>query len=385
MDNMAKRLTAVILTLAMAFAVCACAAPAAPAEAPAEATSEEAVEETVEEAVEETASEYAIDPADTTVGVIVQKLGDKSLSDMTYNGVLAAQDKYGFEMDFTECGETDMAMVLEDYLASEEYDLLVIMSYHVFDEANAALETYPDQKFVVFDYQAEGNPNIVAQKFNKNEIGFMAGVFTSMIEAKGELTLNGTKYTWEPTNKFGAMIGVEVPTTVDTITGFYAGIQYMNPEAEILYTTVGSWADQTKAKELAQTTIDAGCNFMFHNAGGSFLGALEAFKEAGKFCVVYDDTLYLDSNAIIAASARDGNAVFDRFFNEYFNGIWNGGQTEENGFFNGCSKFLYQEGLEVPEDIAAVMDDVLAKIQAGEIAAPSTWEELKTFDLKYEG
>lgn len=98
---------------------------------------------------------------------------------------------------------------------------------------------------------------MVAQKFNKNEIGFMAGVFTSMLEAKGELTLNGTKYTWEPTNKFGAMIGVEVPTTVDTITGFYAGIQYMNPEAEILYTTVGSWADQTKAKELAQTTIDA--------------------------------------------------------------------------------------------------------------------------------
>lgn len=77
--------------------------------------------------------------------------------------------------------------------------------------------------------------------------------------------------------------------------------------------------------------------------------------------------------------------MFDRFFNEYFNGTWNGGQTEENGFFNGCSKFLYQEGLEVPEDIVTVMDEVLAKIQSGEISAPSTWDELETFDLKYEG
>ncbi len=395
MNKMAKRLIAIILVLSMACALGACApapaataapeAPAPAAQAPAEGNVEGKVEDTVSDAVEETASAYAINPADTTVGVIVQKLGDKSLSDMTYNGVLSAKEKYGFQMDYTECGENDMALVLEDYLASKEYDLLVIMSYHVFDEANAALETYPDQKFVVFDYAAEGNPNMVAQQFCKNEIGFMAGVFTAMLEEKGEFTLGGTKYTWEPTGKFGAMIGVEVPTTVDTITGFYAGVRYIKPEAEIVYTTVGGWADQTKAKELAQTMIDSGCNFMFHNAGGSFLGALEAYKEAGKFCVVYDDTLYLDTTTILAASARDGVAVFDRFFNDYFNGTWNGGTTEKNGFFNGCEKFMYQDGMEVPEDIQKVMDEVLVKIQAGEIAAPSTWDELDAFNMTYAG
>ena len=231
MNKMVKRLIATFLIFVLACAFCACAAtPPTTDPVDSAVTSTPATNDPVadagEAANEGTTSEYAINPADTKVGVLVSKLGDKSLSDMTYNGVLAAQEKYGFQMDYTECGETDMAMVLEDYLASEEYDLLVIMSYHVIDEANAALETYPDQKFVVFDYQAEGNPNIVAEHFCKNEIGFMAGVFSAMLEAKGEITINGTKYTWEPTNKFGAMIGVEVPTTVDTITGFYACLLY---------------------------------------------------------------------------------------------------------------------------------------------------------------
>lgn len=323
--------------------------------------------------------------SDLNVGLIVGQLGDYSLSDQMYNGVVAAQDKYGFALDYTECEYADMAMVMTDYTESEEYDLIILMAYHVLDAANEITERYPDQKFLVYDIVSPGNPSMVTQSWAKDQIGFMAGVFAALMEPKGEVVINGETYTWTPSNVFGSMIGVEVPTTVDTLTGFHAGVHYINPEAEILYTTVGSWADQTKAKELAQTMIDGGVNIMFHNAGGSFLGALEAVKAAGKFAIGYDPQNYLDPVHILGSSARLGDAVFLRFFDDFVNGKWEGGTNTINGYHNGCAEFFYQDGLEVPEDVKAVMDEVVAKIQAEEIEAPKTWEELESFDLVYGG
>lgn len=326
--------------------------------------------------------EVAGEESPMKIGLCLTQLGDNSISDQLYGGVLEAQKKYGFELDYTECGTTDMGAVMKDYTESEEYDLIILLSYHAMSDAIAMTEKYPDQKYLIYDVACPGYDSIVSETFAKNQLGFVAGVFAALMDKEGEVTINGNTKTFTPSGKFGAMIGVELTSTVGAMTGFYAGVKYINPDAEIQYVSVGSWTDQAKAKELALTVYSNGANFIFHNAGGAFLGAVEAAKTTDKFAIGYDaNQNNLDATHILASSHKLNSDVVMKFFDEFCTGNWQGGSDILNGYHNGGAAMTYQDGLELSEDVKAIMDETIAKIQSGEIVPPNTWEELESFDL----
>lgn len=326
------------------------------------------------------------DPSELKIGLVIAELGDNSISDMIYEGVKAAQAKYGFTMDYTECDVADMPTVMIDYTKTQEYDLIVLLSYHAMGEAIEMQHDYPDQKYLIYDVDASGNPNIMSESFAKNQMGFVAGVFAALMDAEGEAVINGEKFSWEPSGKFGAMIGVEMPNTVGSITGFYAGVNFINPDAEILYTSVGNWFDQTTAKELALTTFHGGANIMFHNAGGAFFGAVEAAKTAGTFVIGYDANQNdVDATRLLGSTHKQNVDVLIRFFDDFVNGMWEPGIDILNGYHNDGAAFTYQEGLEIPRSVQEIMDSVINAITTGEIVPPNSWEELEAFDLTYEG
>lgn len=318
-------------------------------------------------------------PAETSnlrVGLLVERLGDNSLSDMLNNAVQKAKEKYGFQLDVSECGSGDMSMTLQDYTQSEEYDL-IIMLYHALDVAIELQDEYPNQKFLVYDVSCAGQPNIASLSYAKNEMGFMSGVFTALMDAAGKATINGETKTWTPGGKFGSLIGVNLPSTVGAVTGYEAGVKYITPDADVQLAEIGSWADQASAKELALTMYNSGINFIFHNAGGSALGALEAAKTVDRFMIGFDANQNdLDSTHILASSHKNHDDVIDRFFADFVSGTFPGGEDIVNSYANGGLKFTYQAGLEVPEDIASIMDEVKEKLASGELVPPSNEDEL---------
>ena len=326
--------------------------------------------------VPQAGNETTPDASALRVGLLVERLGDNSLSDMLNNAVQKAKDKYGFQLDVSECGSGDMSMTLQDYTQSQEYDL-IIMLYHALDVAIEMQEEYPQQKYLVYDVACEGQPNITSLSYAKNEMGFMSGVFTALMDEKGEATVNGETKTWIPSNRFGSLIGVNLPSTVGAVTGYAAGVRYIAPNADVQLAEIGSWADQASAKELALTMYNSGINFIFHNAGGSALGALEAAKTAERFMVGFDaNQNNLDATHILASSHKNHDDVIDRFFADFVAGTFHGGENVVNSYANVGLKFTYQEGLEVPDDIAAVMEAVKANLASGELVPPSSEEEL---------
>lgn len=320
------------------------------------------------------------------VGLCTTQLGDNSIADQLFNGIKAAQEKHGFILDYTECSQSDMSAVMQDYTASEEYDLIVLLSYHAMDAAIAMNDEYPDQKYLIYDVAVPGYENIVSESFAKNELGFVAGVFAALMDAEGSITINGETKNFNPSSRFGAMIGVELTSTVGAITGFYAGVNYINPDAEVQYVTVGSWTDQAAARELANTLYSNGANIIFHNAGGAFRGAVEAARTLDKFAIGYDANQNdLDRTHMIASSHKLNSDVVVRFFDDFCAGIWHGGEDIVNGFSNAGAALTYQDGLEVPDNVDSIVKDVISKISRGEIVPPNTWEELELFNLTYEG
>ena len=319
----------------------------------------------------------------TTIG----GLGDGAIGDACYYGLLNAQEELGFELDYSEpMSAPDYEALVIEYAESGEYDLIFLAGNDGLDPVNAVGPDYPDQKFVVYDIEAAGNEQYVSEYFAKNEIGFMAGVLAALVEEQGSVTIDGVTTTFETTGKIGLMIGNEVPSTVNALTGAAAGIHYINPDYEYLYGIVGDWKDQAKNKELALSMYDQGVHFIFQNAGGGALGIIAAAQERGQFFIGYDtDQNSLDPERVVGSSRKANDAVILRIMKTFCeSGELPWGVAEENNIANDGVMFTYNPGLEVSAEIQEVMDQVYEDLKTGKIVAPNTWEEVDSFDAVME-
>lgn len=319
----------------------------------------------------------------TTIG----GLGDGAIGDACYEGMLEAQKVLGFEFDYSEpMSATDYEAMIIEYAESGEYDLIFLAGNDGLDPVNAVGGDYPDQKFIVYDIMAEGNDQYVSEYFAKNEIGFVAGVLAALMEEKGEVTIGGVTTTFESTGKIGLIIGNEVPSTVNALTGAAAGIKYINPEYEYLYGIVGDWKDQAKNKELALSMYDQGAHFIFQNAGGGALGIIAAAKERNQFFIGYDtDQTKWDPERVIGSSRKQNSATILRVLTQFCEtGELAWGTAEQNNAANGGIGFNYNADLKVSDDVKTIIEQVMQDLKDGKIKAPNTWEEVEAFTDVYQ-
>ncbi len=377
-----KRVTSIMLALLMAlsmFAATGCGSKDANSSAPEDTGNESS-----------TPADPSKPGAGKRIGLIttIGGLGDGAIGDATYEGIKLAAEELGFEFDYSEpMSAPDYETLLIEYAESGDYDLIFLAGNDGLDPVNAVGADYPDQRYLVYDISAEGNPQMISEYFAKNEIGFIAGVLAALMEEKGEITINGTTTTFDTTGKIGLIIGNEVPSTVTALTGAAAGIKYVKPDYEYLYGIVGDWKDQAKNKELALSMYDQGAHIIFQNAGGGGLGIIAAAQERDGFFIGYDkDQTEWDPERVIGSSRKQNNDVIMRVLREFCEtGELKWGTAELNGASNGGIGFNYNPGFEVPEDVDAVIQQVIQDIKDGKISAPNTWEEVEAFDAVYGG
>ncbi len=366
-----KKLFVAVLTLAMLFSMAACGGTA------------DETEEGANSGREETSGSYA----DVLIGVILPLggLGDNSVADGCYNGILLAQEALGFEFDYSEPqNEQDRETVLIDYCDAEEYDLIITVGDESLELVKNIQPSYPDQKFLLYNPQ-DSIENSIAEYFSKTDMGFMAGVFIALMEPYGELTVAGETYTWEPSEKMGLIVGGEYPSTVSVLTSAAAGAKYINPNMEYMYGIVGGWTDQAKNKELALSMYNEGCSFIFHNSGAGSSGLISAAEEIGKFVIGYDMNQNAQSVMVPASSYKNHEDVILRVLTEFCenDGELAWGTSETNSCANDGVIFSYREDAEIPEEVRATMEEIKTKLANEEIDVPETWEEVESFAEVY--
>jgi basic membrane lipoprotein Med (substrate-binding protein (PBP1-ABC) superfamily) len=70
--------------------------------------------------------------------------------------------------------------------------------------------------------------------------------------------------------------------------GFIAGARSVNPDVEVISVTSESFVDHAKGKEVALAMIEQGADIIFHAAGLTGLGAINACKEEGVLAIGVD-------------------------------------------------------------------------------------------------
>ncbi len=225
-----------------------------------------------------TASEGKDTPkSEVSVGLSTDEggLNDKSFNQSADEGVKKAVEEFGVKYTSVE------AQKKEDYepnlqaLIDGGSDLTFAIGYQLYDAVANVAKNNQDSKLCIID-SVVGADNVMSVTFKEEEGSFLMGVIAGLT----------TK-----TNKVGFIGGKDTETIQKFETGFAAGVKAVNPEAAaglisadgknpgITVKYADSFADGNKGKELAISLYGAGCDVIYHAAGGAGTGMFQAAKE----------------------------------------------------------------------------------------------------------
>jgi basic membrane protein A len=178
------------------------------------------------------------------------------------------------------------------------------------------------------------------------------------------------------TKKVGFVGGMDIPLIRKFACGYVQGVKSVDPNIQVFQNMTGdtgaAWNDPVKGGELAKAQIEQGADVVYHAAGGTGIGVLQAAADAGKLGIGVDsDQNYLHPGSVLTSMMkRVDNAVYNSFM-DVKNGVamdkWTGIQVmglEKDGV--GWALDDDNKALITPEMKKAV-DDAKAKIISGEI------------------
>jgi basic membrane protein A len=176
------------------------------------------------------------------------------------------------------------------------------------------------------------------------------------------------------TGKVGFVGGMDIPLIRKFACGYVQGVKAVNPDAEIYQnmtgTTGAAWSDPVKGGELAKSQFDRGADVVYHAAGGTGLGVLQAAADAGKLGIGVDSNQNgLHPGSVLTSMLkRVDNAVFKAFDDVRIDG-WSAGFDVLGLAEDGVGWALDDNNKDlVSDDMKAALDAASEKIISGEIS-----------------
>ncbi|MGE5527664.1 MAG: BMP family lipoprotein [Patescibacteria group bacterium] len=216
-------------------------------------------------------------------------LGDQSFNDSAYDGLKMLQKEYGAEIQVLESKKAEDYVPNLKSLAEQGFDMIWAIGFLMQDALTKVAGDYPNVKFGIIDAVVD-KPNVTSVCFKEEEGSFLVGVIA------GKTT---------KTKIIGFVGGMQFPLIEKFQAGFEAGVKAVNAKAMVLVNYVGSFADPTKGKETALTQFGLGADIVYHAAGDTGTGVIEAAKEKKKWAIGVDkDQHHLAPKNVLACMIK---------------------------------------------------------------------------------
>ncbi|MEZ4396100.1 MAG: BMP family ABC transporter substrate-binding protein [Candidatus Krumholzibacteriia bacterium] len=287
--------------------------------------------------------------------------GDRSFNDSAYRGLLQAEQELGVKaVEFEPGQDSDREQGLRK-LAERGFDLIVGVGFLFSDSVGKVAADYPDTHFAIVDGRVEGRPNVASLLFREEEGSYLVGAIAAEKSASGVIGFVG---------------GMEVALIKRFEAGYRAGAQAVRPDVKVLVgyagVTPSAFADPVKGKELALSQIGRGADVIFHAAGTTGNGVIEAAREKGVFAIGVDSNqdFMAPGTVLTSMEKRVDRAVFETI-KAVAAGHFAGG-VQEFGLDSGGVGYTVDEyNREVlTPDLTAMADSLAAEIVAGRIRVP---------------
>lgn len=314
----------------------------------------------------------AVLAAPTRVAIVFATggLGDKSFNDSAMDGMQKARQQLGVDFQYAEPSAiAEYETYLTQFAQTRRYDLIISIGFDQADALTAVASRFPQQKFAIVDMVVD-RPNVASYVYREPERGFALGaVAAAMTTRRGDPRIN-------PDRVVGIVGGMKIPIIDANIAGFMAGAGLVDPQVRVLYSYVGSWADPAKGKELALAMFDQGADIVWGAAGRSGLGVIKAAEERGRYSMGADSEQdYLAPGSVLTNGMKYVNQTVLTAIRAVMEGRFRGG-VHVLGIAEGA--LGYSKSL-VPDDVAARVDPLIARVVRGELVPPERIEDVEAW------
>ncbi len=230
-------------------------------------------------------------------------LGDKSFYDSAAKGLKRAHASLGIRDRVIEAGfdPSRWEAALADLVEGQEFDIIVTGTFTMVPIVEKLAAQFPASRFVVFDaavdYSRCSCANVYSVLFRQNEGAYLAGFLATRLARP--MTAAGASPV------LAVVGGMQIPVIDDFIVGFTAGAKAADAKARVMQQYANSFTDPAAGKEIAKAMLGKdGASVIFHAAGATGQGVMEAAAEARRYVIGVDTdqfALYQASNPQLAA------------------------------------------------------------------------------------
>jgi basic membrane protein A len=201
---------------------------------------------------------------------------DKSFNEAAFMGAEKFKKDAGAEYrDFEIQNDAQREQALRNF-ARRGQNPIIAIGFSQAQAVEKVAKEFPDIKFAIVDMVVD-LPNVRSILFREQEGSYLVGVLAAMASKTG---------------KIGFVGGMDIPLISRFACGYVQGAKATNGKIEVYQnmtgTTGAAWSDPVKGGELARSQIDRGADVVYHAAGGTGIGVLQAAADAGKLGIGVD-------------------------------------------------------------------------------------------------
>jgi basic membrane protein A and related proteins len=264
------------------------------------------------------ATAFAAHAADSTPAVIFDMGGkfDKSFNEAAFNGAELWKKETGKEYREFEISDAAQREQALRRFAQDGNQPIVAMGFAQAAAVEKVAKEFPDMKFAIIDMVVD-LPNVRSIVFKEQEGSYLVGIMAAMAAKSG---------------KVGFVGGMDIPLIRRFACGYVGGVKAANASAEVFEnmtgTTPEAWNDPVKGGELAKSQFDRGAEVVYHAAGGTGIGVLQAAKDAGKLGIGVDSNQNgLHPGKVLTSMLKRVDVAVHSSFTAARAGTWKAGTT----------------------------------------------------------
>ena len=295
-------------------------------------------------------------------------INDQSFNQFAWAGLqnLAKEDP-SFEVNYLESKtDADYQTNINTFI-DEDYDLIITVGYMLADATREAATDNPDQKFAIVDDSSCADlENVACLMFAQEECSYLVGLVAGSV-TKSNTVGYVQGMVSEPMNLFGI--------------GYITGVLEACPEATILQYNANNFGDIAGGNTAAKDMITKGADVIYHAAGGTGNGVMNACDEAGIYGIGVDkdQRVELGLECIITSAMKRVDVACQDISKAIRDGAFEGGVHLYN---------LANDGVGIAPTTDVVSAETLEKVEAakkaiiaGEKTIPTSAADCPAFTL----
>ncbi len=307
--------------------------------------------------------------ASIRVGMVtdVGGVNDQSFNQTSWEGLVKLHEEDpSIEVNYLESKtDADYQTNINTFI-DEGYDLIICVGYMLADATREAAQDNPEQLFAIIDDSTNADlPNVACLMFAQEQASYLVGLVA------GSVTQSKT---------VGYVQGMVSDTMNLFGIGYITGVKEACPDATVLQYNANNFGDIAGGNTAAKDMITKGADVIYHAAGGTGMGVINACDEAGIWAIGVDtDQAHLAPEHVITSAMKRVDVASQDISKAVKAGTFTAGIHMYDLSNGGVDLAPTRD--HIPEDVLKVVEDAKAAIIAGEKTVPTTVAECPDFTL----